>query len=192
MKLFTRLVYLLIFIGAFYGVHEGYKYYVRCTYLPVRYPFISNNGFRYLAKHHFDQPERFRIAITGQSFDPAAVKDGDIIFIKNGPWYLDRFFKNIHPLINARYVLLSHGADDAIPGAYEQYLADNKLIAWAGCNVEKPNLPKMIPLPIGQFGILQKRLPSACNESISKILIDLRLGNIEKKGFFLQQHGGSH
>ncbi len=184
MKLIKRICLLLVLIAGSYGGYQGYKYYVRCTYLPVRYPFISNNGFRYLAKHHFDQPERLRISLTGQSFDPANVKDGDIIFIKNGPWYLDRFFKNIHPRINARYVLLSHGGDDAVPGAYEQYLADEKLIAWSGCNVEKPELAKMIPLPIGQFGILQKRLPLICREIIGKILVDLRLGRIKKTNFF--------
>lgn len=184
MSFLRRVLYFLCLAGAIYGGYHGHVYYLRATYLPVRYPFISSNAFRHLATHYFDQPTRIWIDLTGQSFDPAAVNDGDIIFIKNGLYYMSRFFANIHPRIKARYILLSHNGDDPIPGIYENYLKDDKLVAWAGCNVNLPEHKKMIPVPIGIMGILNKKLPMECQEIWGKMLLDLRMGKIKKTNFF--------
>jgi hypothetical protein len=184
MTILRRASQCLLLVGILCGSFFGYKYYLRATFLPVRYPFITANAFCALAKHHFDHPQKWRILLTGQSFDPAAVQDGDIVYVKNSPFYLPRFFKNVHPKIKARYILLSHNGDDPVPGAYEQFLADDKIVAWAGCNVNLPNHPKMISLPIGIMGILNKKLPSDCQELWGRLLLDQRMGKLARKNFF--------
>lgn len=175
-----RIIGLILLGGLTCGLFHGYKYYLRCTDLPVRYPLINANVFRQVSDHCFDSPQKVWIYLTGRTFDPASVKDGDIIFIKNDPFYLKRFFTNIHPHIRARYILLSHNSDMSIPGDYEHYLEDNKIIAWCGCNVSKPEHPKMVSLPLGVMGILNKKIRSDCSEIWGRVLLDCATGRLKK------------
>lgn len=177
---YKKIILPLFFLGLLYATYEGHRYYKRCTYLPVRYPFISANGFRHIADHFFDHPERFRICLTGKSFDPASVKDGDIIFIKGNDYYLSKFFTNIHPQIKARYALLSHNSDASVPGTYAGYLDDDKLLVWFGCNTEMPNHKKMFSIPIGSMATLNKRIPSNSEELLGQVLIEIQNGKIQK------------
>ncbi|MBM3886309.1 exostosin family protein [Candidatus Dependentiae bacterium] len=179
-KFFT----VLFFLSLCYPLYLGYKYYQRCTYLPVRYPFICGNAFRHASDHFFDQPCKMRILLTGKSFNPKQVQDGDIVFIKNHPAYLKKFFANVHPHINAKYILLSHQGDMGTPGAFSHYLNDEKIIAWCSCNVATPNNPKMVALPLGVIGILQHKLPWNCEDILGKILIDIKKDRIKKTNLF--------
>ncbi len=102
-------------------------------------PYISGDSFRMCCDFKFDE--------LGAWSDPRTIEDGSIIFVKTD--YLDRFFSSIHPCISARYILVTHNADTCIPGSWEGYLDDPKLIAWFGQNMEKGGHRKLHPIPIG-------------------------------------------
>lgn len=68
-------------------------------------PFISGDTFRSFADHVIDE--------TGMPFNPDAVRPGDSIFILTD--YLPFFFRHIHHLIQAPYVLITHNSDSSAP-----------------------------------------------------------------------------
>ncbi|HRN78487.1 MAG TPA: glycosyltransferase [Candidatus Dependentiae bacterium] len=103
------------------------------------YPYITGDTIRALCDHIYDE--------TKIPFDPAAVQDGDIVFVN--PNYLHSFFPSIHQQINARYILVTHNSTFHAPGSYESYLNDPKLVAWFAKNTMLPDHPKMFPLPLG-------------------------------------------
>jgi hypothetical protein len=181
---FKRVAGALFLLGLCYPTHLAYKYYQRCTYLPIRYPHISTNGFRYSADHFFDQPNKIKILLRGKSFAPDSVKNGDAIFIKNHPEYLTKFFANVHPHINEKYILISHQGDMTTPGAYAHYLNSEKIIAWYSCNVAANAHPKMKPIPLGVMGTLIKNLPRDCEEILGRVLLDIKKGTIKKTKLF--------
>lgn len=106
---------------------------------PGSYPFICGDTFRRIANFVIDE--------TLIPFDPAKVTPGDIIFLNGN--YLEIFVTNIHPLIQAPYILLTHNSLQPAPGTFESLLYDPKLIAWFGKNITITNHPKLFPLPLG-------------------------------------------
>jgi hypothetical protein len=81
------------------------------------------------------------------SFNPAKVKSGDIVFVRNPKL----FFKTMHPRIKHPYILVSHGdARDKFMDEYIPFIKDKKIIAWFGIHPEgeKPH-QKFFPLPLG-------------------------------------------
>lgn len=113
------------------------------------YPFIAGDTFRSISNHIVDE--------TGMPFNPKAVQNGDIIFLKTD--MAKFFFTSLHSQINARYILITHNSDlapitlsaaDHQPTSFtlEQYLDDSKLIIWFAQNVDKSH-PKLKPIPIG-------------------------------------------
>jgi len=104
---------------------------------PDSYPYITGDGFRNLADHIYDNAH--------PDINPNIIKDRDIIFI--GDSRTLKFLMEIHPLINAHYVLITHNGDEVID-LERITLADDKVIKWYGINVTV-NHPKVIPLPIG-------------------------------------------
>ena len=71
------------------------------------YPFISGDGFRdYCSPHICEDSNRCR-------FDPAAVKDGDCVFVKTD--LFEMFMLNVAPSIKGKYVLVSHNGDLSAP-----------------------------------------------------------------------------
>ncbi len=102
-------------------------------------PYLSGDTFRSFADFIFDE------ATT--SFDPQKVKYGDIIFVKTDK--LKEFKSSKHQYIKNPYVLITHNADTATPGAFKDLLEDNKILAWYAQNAETLMHPKLIPLPIG-------------------------------------------
>lgn len=108
------------------------------------YPLITSDSFRAASDFIFDE--------TKIPLDTDLVKDGDIIYVTTP--YLDFFFLYVHPHIHSHYILLSHFGDQSVPGPYLEHeywkvLNDDTLAYWIGMNVDRPNHPKMIPIPIG-------------------------------------------
>ena len=106
---------------------------------PSSAPYLSGDTFRSYCDYIFDE--------TGCNFHPRNIRDGDTIFVKGD--YLDTFFKDMHPKILKRYILVSHNVDSDIPGAFSSFLDDPKLIGWFGQNVIRCQHPKIHPIPIG-------------------------------------------
>lgn len=102
-------------------------------------PYISGDSFRAIANHVLDE--------TDESLRPEEIQDKDIVFVKTD--YVGKFFTQIHPHIQHKYILITHNSDCAAPGSFEHYLDDEKLIAWFGQNPTLQNHKKFVPIPIG-------------------------------------------
>ncbi len=102
-------------------------------------PYVSGDTFRAYADFVIDE--------TNLPFSPDKVAPGSTIFLKTD--YLDHFFREIHPHIPSRYILITHNGDLGIPGPWAQMLDDDRLIAWFGQNTEGCIHPKLHPIPIG-------------------------------------------
>lgn len=91
----------------------------------------------------------FSHTIKKDPFDPSSVKCGDTIFVhlRN----LKTFFTNFHSRINNKYILVTHSGDKSAPGAFAQFLEDEKLYAWFTQNMDIIH-PKLYPIPIGIMG----------------------------------------
>lgn len=72
----------------------------------VSFPFISGDGFRSLCNHICEDHNRCRM-------DPAAVKDGECIFVKAD--FFDFFAKDVTNRIPGRYIIISHNGDLSTP-----------------------------------------------------------------------------
>lgn len=103
---------------------------------PTSDPFISGDGFRSFADHHFE---------PGAAFDPGNVKLRDIVFVSSS--LTDVFFSEIHPHIKYPYILITHNGDRNITEDDLAYI-DEKIICWFGQNVRSKH-PKLVPIPIG-------------------------------------------
>lgn len=104
---------------------------------PGSQPFVTGDGFRQLAQHIFED--------ANQVFRPEQVREGDIVFLGNSQ--IRKFLIKYHPLITARYVLLSHNGDEAIDAEAVRYI-DEKIIKWYGINVVVSH-PQVVPIPLG-------------------------------------------
>ncbi len=101
-------------------------------------PYISGDSFRLYCDFTFDE--------LNEEIDFHQMKKGSTVFLKSN--YLDKFFKEIHPLIPFPYILVTHNSDDSSPGNYMQELEGSKIIAWFGQNVSISHT-KLHPIPIG-------------------------------------------
>jgi len=105
-------------------------------YRPISYPYISGDGFRSFADHVYDEIK------TCKACD---VMDGDIVFLVTHK--IKEWFADIHPNINAKYVLITHNSD-AIVGEEEIKNIDDKIDKWFAQN-NTTSHKKVIPIPIG-------------------------------------------
>lgn len=105
------------------------------------YPFIAGDTFRQFCDFVVDGYE---------VFDPEKVKSAQTIYVEAD--HLERFFAQLHPLIQHPYIIVSHNtgyaADNPIPGVFHPHLDDPKIIAWFAKNVDRAHA-KLHPLPIG-------------------------------------------
>lgn len=106
------------------------------TYRPSSYPYITCDSFRALAQHIYD--DLLDLA-------PENVQVNDIVFVRS--FFLEDFFKKVHPFIKNKYILISHGDDTNITAVYKKYL-DDKIIHWFAQNLLLFH-PKITPIPIG-------------------------------------------
>ncbi len=102
-------------------------------------PYISGDTFRSFADHIFDE--------TTQTFNPYAVKYGDVVFVRGD--LVDEFFKKYHFDISESYVLVVHNSDEVMPGECVSFLDDSKILAWFAQNVGEFTHPKLVYLPMG-------------------------------------------
>ncbi len=103
------------------------------------YPYITGDTFRAFCDFVIDE--------TCIPFDPAQVYTGATIFLNGN--HLDFFFKKVHPVIKARYILITHNSRHSAPGAYAHFLDDPKIIAWFAKNTDIVSHPKLISIPLG-------------------------------------------
>ena len=119
-----------------------FKYYFGKQHIPslrkTHPKFITGDAFRNLAQHILDD--------CIPSFDPKAVKDKDIIFVKSV--FIDDFFQQYHPHIDSHYILITHNDDNEVNEKYFTYLNHKKLIAWFALNVSIEH-EKLFVIPIG-------------------------------------------
>lgn len=101
-------------------------------------PYIAGDSFRSIAQFVIDE---MRLP-----FNPTAVKNGDIIFLKTD--LLEYFFTTLHPLISSQYILITHNSDCTAPGQWSFMLEDDKIIRWYAQNADIVH-EKLIPIPIG-------------------------------------------
>jgi hypothetical protein len=125
-----------VFISGPMYVHQGQS--TDPLKRTTSYPFMSSDTLRMFCTSIWDE--------TKIPFCPAAVKDGDTIFLNAE--LLENFFTEIHPRIKNKYILVTHASDSAIPGKYRSCLDDDTLAAWFGTNVAIDH-PKMFFIPIG-------------------------------------------
>jgi len=103
---------------------------------PTSYPFISGDSFRCLAQHIFDDIS---------DIDPDLVEKNDVVFVRSD--FLNIFFKDKHPHIKNKYILISHNDDTNIDASYANFI-DEKIIHWFAQNLLFID-PKATPIPIG-------------------------------------------
>ena len=132
------------------------------------FPYLSGDLFRF-------QIADFQCDELRTSFDTQDVKEGDIIFVLYE--LFPYFFKEVHPHIKNRYILLTHNSDYSIPGPYRKYLDDEKIIAWFGTNVAIKH-PKLHVIPFGianrywrhgNFQLLEEIMAENHPEKISRV-----------------------
>lgn len=103
---------------------------------PSGYPYLTGDSFRALADHIHDETE---------TFDPAAVKTGDIVFVSMSE--LKTYLSGKHKQIKNRYILIEHNGDGAIDQSVADLL-DEKIATFYAQDVVYAH-EKIIPIPIG-------------------------------------------
>ncbi len=103
---------------------------------PSSFPYISGDTFRKEAHHIHD---------SRTTFDAAAVKEGDIVFIQSD--LLNTFFQSLHKQIQAPYILVSHNSDQNIDASFFLFI-DDKIIHWFAQSLVATH-EKVTPIPIG-------------------------------------------
>jgi len=132
---------------------------------PTHNPFISGDDFRSICAFVVD--EDFAVSEPSQYkwnktyFDPTKVQSGDLIFVNLA--YLEGFFKQYHPKIKARYILISHNHDFSAPAHFKKFLNDDQLFAWftQNCDIDHP---KVISIPIG---LSNAHWPHSCSNGFA-------------------------
>lgn len=102
-------------------------------------PFISGDTFRSICDFIYDE--------TDKSFNPKDVKRGNLIFVNAD--VLGAFFRDKHPKIRNKYILITHNSVFSVPGRYSKYLNDSKIIMWFGKNADGRRHKKLCPIPLG-------------------------------------------
>ena len=108
------------------------------------------------------------------TFDPATVKPGDLVFVRDAPL----FFKKMHPQIQVPYCILTHGEClDMFKESYFKYLNDGKVLAWFTIHHSAINHEKVHPIPLG---IVQYLEMYEKRGEMNKLFMKLRKNKKEK------------
>lgn len=100
-------------------------------------PYISGDTFRELTLNRYEKGKA--------QIDLKVLRSNPIVFVESD--LLDDYFKNVHPKIKHRYVLISHNSDENITEKYLKYI-DKNIHHWfaQNCNIIHD---KVTPIPIG-------------------------------------------
>ncbi len=112
--------------------------------------FVHRWGIQSIAQHSFDpRLEAFPTDSDAiASFDPASVKKGDIIFVRD----VCRFMQELHPAIEQPYVMITAGDyKDRMEPEFIDFLDDDMIIAWFCVHPCNRKHPKYHWLPLGIF-----------------------------------------
>ncbi len=117
---------------------------------------VGKWGFFDLCKHVYDPETSLYKFTSGDRFDPASVKKGDIILIRGRK--VDEFFATLDPLIAVPYILITHGEyKDGFTSEFRHYLDNPKIIAWFTIHPTPERHPKLLTIPLGILPIKNKR-----------------------------------
>lgn len=152
---------------SFFGVQPPESFDAHKRY--SSYPYICSDTFRSLCDHIIDE--------TNIPFDPKAVREGDLIYVRGYPICLNVFIQYL-PYIKNRFVLITHNSDDTLPESYAFLLDHPLLVAWFTQNKGPESHPKLHPLPIG---IACNYWPYGDPEVLTQVMAESR--SINKKNF---------
>lgn len=114
-------------------------------------PFITSYNFMILSDHIWIgddlvhcKSNDIKYLEVKNGIDPMKVKDGDIIYVITD--LIDRFFKEIHPKIKNKYILISGRTDNPLEQVKD--LIDDKIIKWYSSNLNDTH-HKLVPIPLG-------------------------------------------
>lgn len=148
------------------------------------YPYVSSYTFRLMCDHGWLSDGDYRyckgnINSLKNGIDPNNVKKGDKVYIVTE--YLDIYFKEIHPKIKYKYILVTGRCDRGISNNEIKYL-DDKIIHWYSSNVEVEH-HRLTQIPLG----LQNRHWRIKNHPQSDIELIKEVGDLvlEKKNDIL-------
>ncbi len=100
-------------------------------------PYISGSNLVFISNFVYD----FKVKNVKQ-----VENNGDIIFVCTD--LIDKFFKQIYPKIEKKFILITHNSDYSTNLTHSKYLNENKLIVWFGQNPGFSH-SKHKPIPIG-------------------------------------------
>ncbi len=84
--------------------------------------------------------------LNGARCNPHDIEAGDTVFVRD----IDLFMKEIHPLIEHPYIIVTHGEfRDTCKDSQLDYLDDDKIIAWFSIHPSQKGHQKYFPLPLG-------------------------------------------
>jgi len=104
---------------------------------PSDYPWVTTTLFEEQCDYFYGRT----------SFNPEDIKDGDIIHCKC--ICIRTFFRNFHPRVKAKYILVYNGDDHPFSDRYLPFVNDPQLAFVFAQNNTIKNHPKVIPIPIG-------------------------------------------
>lgn len=104
---------------------------------PTSSPYITGDGFRYIADHIYDNHHPY--------FDSKKVCSNDIVYV--GDSRIKKFFKEFHEGIRKPYILITHNGDEAVDEESVSFI-DDKILKWYGINVVVQH-PRIVPIPLG-------------------------------------------
>jgi len=114
------------------------------------YPYISSYTFRLMCDHGWlsDGDYNFckgEINSIKNGIYPNNVKNGDKVYVVTE--HLDKYFKEVHPKIKNKYILVTGRCDRGVDKNSIKYL-DDKIIHWYSSNVEVEH-PRLTQIPLG-------------------------------------------
>ena len=116
---------------------------------------INYNWFPIAADHCLDATSEYYESIgvsklhDKANFNPEAVEDGDIVFVKTDFIYHGVFQKEFLPKIKNNFTLVSGASAYSVDHAADQILFNNLVKYWFCTNPPKIGYKKIVPLQIG-------------------------------------------
>jgi hypothetical protein len=158
--------------------------------------FISYNYWQTLANHHLDRVSEHGVAhlyphpenAYAWSFDPADVRDGDVVFVKTD--FLNFFVETMMPRIREPFALITGHSDLTPSDSCAKTILENPFVyRWLAMHVAARNShPKLTHLPIG----LAEPDSPVGDQRIVRECMEKTRGIQKKRGVFVPPMGNSH